>query len=509
MFRYAAVSNIHERRWWTLAALCVALLVLSIDNTILNVAIPTIERDLDASSGQMQWIVDSYLLVFAGLLLTMGAIGDRFGRKKALFAGLGIFGLASALSAFATTAEMLIATRSLMGIGGALIMPATLSIISNVFPKEERGKAIGIWAGVFGIGIAVGPTGGGFLIEHFDWGAVFLVNIPIVLIALAMAAKLVPESRDPATPPLDLKGAVLSMIGLGALVYGIIDAPEAGWTAASTLGMFALALAALVAFVAWELRAEHPMVDVSLLGDARFGAASAALTLASFSLFGAIYFLTMHLQGVLGFDPLEAGVRVLPIAGGMVLAAPMSAAIAAKLGNRTTIGIGMGGVATGLALMLLADQAAGYGPVALAMAIMALGMGLAMAPATESVMSSLPEAKAGVGSAMNDTARMVGGAIGVAVLGSVLTTGYRGGMDGASEAARDSLGGAAAVAERTGDPALLQTAQDAFVSGMHSAAIVAAAVALVGAVIAAVFLPRREREQDTDVAVVVPEPAAA
>jgi EmrB/QacA subfamily drug resistance transporter len=472
MFRNASVSNSHERRWWTLGALCVALLVLSIDNTILNVAIPTIERDLDATSGQMQWIVDSYLLVFAGLLLTMGSLGDRFGRKKALFAGLTVFGLASGLSAFATSAEMLIATRGLMGVGGALVMPATLSIITNVFPREERGKAIGIWAGVFGLGIALGPTGGGYLIDHFDWGAVFLVNVPIVLVALVAGARLIPESRDPEAPPIDVKGAALSMVGLTALVYAIIDAPEAGWTAASTLGILALAFAALTAFVAWELRAEHPMVDMKLFRDARFGAASTALTLASFSLFGSIYFLTMHLQGVLGFSPLEAGVRVLPVAGGMMLAAPMSSKVAGRLGNRATIGLGMSGVATGLALMLLADVSAGYAPVALAMGVMALGMGLAMAPATESVMSSLPEAKAGVGSAMNDTARMVGGALGVAVLGSVLTTGYRGGMDSAPEAARESLGAAASL----GDPALLRVAQDAFVSGMHSAVIVAAAV---------------------------------
>jgi EmrB/QacA subfamily drug resistance transporter len=508
MFRNAQVS-IYERRWWTLGALCVALLVLSVDNTILNVAIPTIERDLDASAGQMQWIVDSYLLVFAGLLLTMGAIGDRFGRRRALFAGLGIFGASSALSAFATTAEMLIVTRGLMGIGGALIMPATLSIITNVFPKEERGKAFGIWAGVFGIGIAIGPTGGGFLIEHFDWGAVFLVNIPIVVAALAMGARLIPESRDPGTPPIDVKGAVLSMVGLTALVYAIIDAPEAGWTAPSTLGVLALAVASLAAFVAWELRAKHPMVDMALFRDARFSAASIALALASFSLFGSIYLLTMHLQGVLGFSALEAGVRILPVAGGMVLAAPLSAAVAARFGNRATIGLGMTGVGVGLGLMLLADQAAGYGPVALSLTVLAIGMGLAMAPATESVMSSLPEAKAGVGSAMNDTARMVGGALGVAILGSVLSTGYRDGMDGASHAAQESLGGAATVAQQTGDPGLLHAAQDAFVSGMHTSVVVAAAVALAGAVLAVAFLPRRDRTATTRPATAMPEPAAA
>ena len=489
MFRNASVSY-HERRWWTLAALCVALLVLSVDNTILNVALPTIERDLDATSGQLQWIVDSYLLVFAGLLLTMGALGDRFGRRKALLVGLAIFGAASGLSALAESAEMLIATRALMGVGGALIMPATLSIITHVFPPQERGKAIGIWAAVFGLGIALGPTGGGLLLEHFSWGSIFLVNLPIVAIALLAAVLVVPDSRDPSTPPIDLPGAGLSMVGLTALVYAIVDAPDAGWTAASTLGLFGIAFVVLAAFVAWERRAPHPMLDMALFRDARFSAANAALTLATFSLFGSIFFLTQYLQGVLGHDALGAGLRVLPVAAGMMIAAPLSARVVARIGRRTTVVLGMGAVATGLALFAFADRSSDYLPLAVSMLVLALGMGIAMAPATESVMSSLPPGKAGVGSAMNDTTRMIGGALGVAVLGSVLSTGYRGGMDGAPEAAKESLG----TALQAGDAALSRLAQDAFVSGMHSAAIVAAGVALVGGAVAFAFLPRRERQ---------------
>ncbi|HEX8121774.1 MAG TPA: MFS transporter [Solirubrobacteraceae bacterium] len=490
------------RRWWILGALSVALLVIGVDNTILNVAIPTIERDLGATTGQMQWIVDSYMLVFAGLLLTMGSLGDRFGRRRALFTGLVLFGASSTIAAVSDSAAMLIAARASMGIGGALIMPATLSILMNVFPRSEHAKAIGIWAGVFGLGVAIGPTGGGFLLEHFSWGSVFLVNLPIVAAALAIGAKLIPESRDPSTPPLDLPGAALSTFGLGSLVYGLIQAPSDGWASPSTLVAFGVALVLLAGFVARELTAEHPMLDVRLFRLPAFSAASGALALTSFALFGSIFFLTQHMQGVLGYTPLEAGIRLLPIAGGMIVAAPLSAVVSARFGRRLTVAAGMTGVALGLAAMALADAGNGYGPVALSMVLLSSGMGLSMAPATESVMSVLPLEKAGVGSAMNDTVRMVGGALGVAVLGSVLSTGYRAGMDDAPEAARESLSGALA----SGDHDLANTAIDAFVSGMHTTAIVAAAVALSGAILAATFLPRRESRAT---AVAVPEPAAA
>ena len=475
------------RRWWILGALSLSLLVIAVDNTILNVALPTIERDLGATTGELQWIVDSYILVFAGLLLTMGSLGDRFGRRRALAVGLVLFGASSVAAAASTSPDMLTVARASMGIGGALVMPATLSILMNVFPRDEHGKAIGIWAGVFGLGIAVGPTGGGLLLEHFDWGAVFLVNVPLILGALLAAARVVPESRDPSAPRLDPVGAGLSIAGLTALVYGLIDAPSAGWTAGPTLAAFGAAAVTLSAFAAWELRTDHPMLELRLFRDPRFAAAGGALTLATFSLFGSIFFLTQHLQGVLGLSALEAGVRLLPVAGGMMVAAPLSSLVSARLGTRHTVALGMTGIAAGLAAMLLADAESGYGPVALAQVLLALGMGTAMGPATESVMSVLPLERAGVGSAVNDTVRMVGGALGVAVLGSVLSSGYRGGMQDAPAAAQDSLGAALA----TGDPVLARTAVDAFVSGMHAAAVVAAAVALAGAVLAAVLLPRR------------------
>ena len=305
----------YDRRWWTLAVLAMSLLVISLDNTILNVALPTIERELDASAGALQWIVDSYTLVFAGLLLTMGSLGDRFGRRLSLVIGLAVFGAASLLSALATSADMLIASRALMGIGGALIMPSTLSILTNVFPAEERPKAIGIWAAVAGLGIAIGPVAGGWLIEHFSWGSVFLVNLPIVAVALAAAPALVPESRDPKASRLDPVGAMLSTAGLGVLTWAIIEAGgERGWTDGVVLGGFGVALAALVAFVAWELRSSAPMLDVRLFAVRRFSGASVSIALVFFALFGAIFFLTMYLQEVLDYGALEAGLRVTPIA---------------------------------------------------------------------------------------------------------------------------------------------------------------------------------------------------
>ena len=495
----------NPNRWKILGALSVALLVIGVDNTILNVAIPTIERDLDASTSSMQWIVDSYMLVFAGLLLVMGSLGDRFGRKRALNVGLVLFGASSLAAAVSTSDDMLIAARASMGIGGALIMPATLSILMNVFPREEHAKAIGIWAGVFGIGIAVGPTGGGLLLEYFDWGSVFLVNLPIVAAALLAGARLIPESKDADAPRTDFVGGALSIVGLSTLVYGLIEAPAEGWTSAPTLAAFGIATAVLAAFVAWELRAKHPMLDVRLFANVKFSAASGSLALISFAMFGSIFFLTQYLQGVLGYSALEAGVRLLPVAGGMMVGAPLSAAVARRLGTRTTVAAGMAGVAAGLGMMAFADAGTSYAFVALSMATLSLGMGLSMAPATESVMSVLPLEKAGVGSAMNDAVRMVGGALGVAVLGSVLSSGYRGGMDGAPEAAKESLGHAL----QAGDPGVSQTAIDAFVGGMHTTATVAALVALAGAAVAFTLLPRREKAERSAPLVTTQEPLPA
>jgi EmrB/QacA subfamily drug resistance transporter len=510
----------YDRRWWTLFVLSVSLLVISLDNTILNVALPTIERDLDASASDLQWIVDSYTLVFAGLLLTMGSLGDRFGRRLALVGGLIVFGAGSLVSALATSADMLIASRALMGLGGALIMPSTLSILTNVFPAEERPKAIGIWAAVAGLGIAIGPVAGGWLIEQFDWSWVFLVNLPIVAVALAAAPTLVPESRDPEQSRLDPVGAVLSTAGLGVLTWAIIEAGgERGWTDGVTLGGFGVALAALVAFVAWELRTASPMLDVRLFRVRRFSGASVSIALVFFSLFGAIFFLTMYLQEVMDYGALDAGLRVTPVAVGLVLGGPLSAKLAERIGTRNVVAGGLAVVAGALLLMSGADAHTGYGLIAVSLVLLGFGMGTTMAPATESIMSSLPLAHAGVGSAMNDTVRMVGGTLGVAVLGSLLSGRYGADMEGAveglpepaREAAEGSIGGASAVAESVGGDAgaaLSRVAETAFSSAMGTTLTVAAGVALAGAMVALVVLPGRERERVEKTALAA-EPARA
>jgi EmrB/QacA subfamily drug resistance transporter len=502
----ANAQTIHDRRWWTLLVLSTALLVISLDNTILNVALPTIQRELGSSSGQLQWIVDSYTLVFAGLLLTMGALGDRFSRRGALVAGLAIFGGASLASAFATSPEMLITTRALMGVGGALIMPTTLSILTNVFPAHERPKAIGIWAAVAGIGVGVGPAAGGFLIEQFDWTAVFLVNVPIVIAALAAAPKLVPDSKDPKQARLDPVGAALSTVGLGILTAAIIQAPDWGWTDATTLAGFGAAAVVLTGFVVWELTTSSPMLDVRLFRIRRFTGASGAVALVFFSLFGAIFFLTQYLQDVLDYTPLQAGVRMLPIAAGLILGGPMSAKLATRVGTRAVVAAGLTIVAGALFLLSGAEVDSGYSLVATALVLLGLGMGATMAPATESIMSSVPLDNAGVGSAMNDTVRLVGGTLGVAILGSLLSSGYGADMEpavnslppSAADAASDSVGQAGVVAGHIGGgagAALNHAAEAAFTSAMSTTLTVAAATSLAGAVLALVVLPRQQRER--------------
>ena len=487
----------YPQRWWMLVVLSASLLVIGLDNTILNVALPTLERDLGASSSQLQWIVDAYMLVFAGLLLTAGALGDRFGRKRGLSIGLAIFGLGSGLSALATSPEMLIATRALMGVGGAFIMPSTLSIITAVFPSNERAKAIGIWAGVSGLGIAIGPVAGGWLIEHASWNAVFLVNLPFVVAALTAGRWLVPESKDPAAPRLDLPGFALSIAGLTTLVWAIIEAPSRGWTDPTILAAFGIAAGILAAFMAWELRASQPMLDIRLFRNPRFSGASAAITLVFFSMFGTIFFLTQYLQGVLDYTALEAGIRVTPVAAGLILGGPISAKLAERFGTKRVVAGGLVLVAAGLSIVTQFHVDSSYGIVAAHLLVLGFGMGMAMAPATESVMGSLPIEKASVGSAVNDMTRTTGGALGVAILGSLLASQYRGDMDeavsglphGAAESASDTLSGGLAVAHRLGDAGLADAAQTAFVSGMHIAALAAAAVALVGAIVAYVGDP--------------------
>jgi EmrB/QacA subfamily drug resistance transporter len=501
-------AAVHRRRWWTLAVLNVSLLLIVMDNTILNVALPTLARDLDASGSQLQWIVDSYVLVFAGLLLCAGALGDRFGRRGALSAGLVVFGAGSAAAMFAGSADMLIAARAVMGIGGALIMPATLSILTNVFTDpKERAKAIGLWATVGGLAVAIGPIAGGWLLEHFSWSAVFAVNIPVVAIALIAGRRLVPTSRDPHTPPLDIPGAIGSIVGLGSLVWAIIAAGEHGWTATGPLTGFAVAAVTLTAFVAWERHTPHPMLDMAFFRNRRFSAASIGVMLGYFAMFGAMFLLTQLLQFVLGYSPLEAGVRILPFALTMAVFATVSAKLVELVGTKLVVATGMGLVASGLLWAASVGAGGTYGDYLPAMIVMGTGIALTWAPTTESIMGSLPPAKAGIGSAVNDTVREVGGALGVAVLGSVLASQYGSTIEPATEGlpasaahtAGDSLGGAMVAAQHVGGQAgaaLGDAARTAWVHGFGVAMTVAAAVAAAGATVAAIWLPARAAPAD-------------
>lgn len=491
---------VHRRRWLILTVLCLSLVTVILGNTVLNVALPTLVRELDASSTQLQWMVDSYALVFAGLLLTGGALGDRFGRKGALQIGLVIFGTASAVSTVATTAEHLIATRAVMGLGAALVMPATLSILTNVFPPQERARAIAIWAGLAGSGAAIGPIAGGWLLEHFWWGSVFLLNIPVVLVALVTGRFLVPRSSDPSQPPLDPRGALLSVVGLGALLYAIIEAPSHGWTGLRTIVAFGIAVALLAAFAWWELRAPDPMLDLRLFRDRRLTAASVAISLTFFAMFGMFFLMTQYLQLVLGYSALEAGIRTLPMAVGIMIVAPASARIVERFGARQVIVTGLVLVAAGLASLTALDSATPYLQLAASLVVLALGMGLTMPPSTTLIMTSLTLGKAGVGSAVNDTTRELGGALGVAILGSLLASTYGaslepalgGAPESAAAAARSSLGGALTVAERLGGgagDALAGAARDAFVDGLGLAVVVGALAAAAGAAFVAWYLP--------------------
>lgn len=509
----------YDRRWIGLGVLCLSLLVVSLDNTILSVALPSLSADLGATTSQLQWIIDGYTLVFAGLLLTTGSLGDRYGRRSALSLGLVIFVLGSIASAFANTAGMLIATRSVMGVGAALIMPATLSLLTNIFTEpKERAKAIGIWAGLSGIGVALGPMLGGWLLEHFDWGSVFLVNVPVVAIALPAGYFLLPDSRAEDSPRLDPFGAVLSIVGLVALIWAIIEAPAQGWTSPTVLAAFGLGSMAVVVFVWWQMATDHPMLDVRFFKNPRFSAANLAITLAFFAMVGSMFVLTQFMQFVLGFSPLEAGIRSVPLASMLILVAPQSSRLVEWIGTKLVVAGGLTIVAIGLAIASTATPALGYGRVFPAQILLGIGLALAIAPATESVMGSLPKEKAGVGSAMNDATRQVGGALGVAVIGSVFSSQYapaiaaKLGIFGlppvAIDVSRDSIGGALAVAARFGgDPTVVDTdtgravaaaARDAFASSMGRGLLVSAGMALAGAFVALAFLPARAVESSFD-----------
>jgi EmrB/QacA subfamily drug resistance transporter len=493
----------HPRRRVILLVLCLSLLVVVIDNTILNTALPTLARVLHAGTSSLQWITDAYTLCFAALLIPAGALGDRFGRKRSLIGGLAVFALGSLVAAVAPGTGMLILARVVMGLGAAFVMPATLSILNAVFPPVERPQAIAAWSAVAGVGVVIGPTLGGLLLSNFWWGSVFLINVPLVAVALAGVIALVPETAQPGGRRFDIPGVLLVAAGLVAIVDAIIEAPDRGWAAPATPAELVGGLAALAIFVWWELRIGNPLIDLRIFASRAFTTAAASVTVIFFTLFGSLFLLTQYLQLVQGYSALSAGLRALPFAGAMALTSPLSPVLARRLGTRFVIAGGLALMGLGLLDLSTAGVHTSYPVLAVAVAIMGAGMGLVMATASTTIMTAVPAHQAGAGSAVNDTIREVGGALGVAIVGSLSAAAYRSRLGDllasrhvpgpVAHLATGSVAAADAVGRQLGGRPggqIVSAAHDAFVSSMGLGIRVAAAVALVSAVAAVFALPR-------------------
>jgi len=491
----------HPRRRAILAVMCLSLLIVVIDNTILNTALPTLARVLHASTTDLQWITDAYTLTFAALLIMAGALGDRFGRRNALLAGLVVFAAGSAWAAVSGDSATLIAARAVMGVGAAFVMPATLSILTAVFPARERAGAISAWSAIAGVGIVVGPTLGGLLLAHFYWGSVFWVNVPLAAVALIAVVAVVPklEGRRRAGARLDALGAILSAAAMLAVIDAVIEGPNRGWTAATTLGELALGAVLIAAFIYRELHVRSPLIDVRVFRYRAFSAASSAIGLTFLALFGSLFALTQYLQLVHGYTPLSAGVRALPFAVAVMATAPLSSRLVARLGIRLVIPAGLVGMGGGLLMLTQVTPTTSYSFLAIAVAIMGAGMGLVMAPAGESIMSVLPAEQYGAGSAVNDTVQELGGSLGIAVIGSIVASSFRHSLDASglpsaiTTPARSSIAAADATAAHAGPFAahVLDIAHQSFTSAMTTGFTVAGIIALGGALIVAVALPRR------------------
>lgn len=489
-----------KRKAGILVAVYAAVLAINLDTTIVNVALPSISRELDAGTRAMQWVVDGYTLAFAALVLAAGSLSDRYGRRPALFVGLLGFAATSVVGGMVTNDAALIAARVGMGVFAALIFPTTLSIISNAFPeRRQRAAALGGWGAVVGVGVAAGPVTGGFLLTHFSWGSVFVALAPLAVVAAALAAVFVPESRDLRVPPLDRPGLVMSVAMLTLLTWTIIEAPSYGWASPVTLGAFAGSALLIAGFVVVERRAAHPMLDVSLFADRRFSAASGAVTITFFSLAGFIFLITQYFQLVRGYDSLSTGVRILPVAVCIAIASVAGGILAPRIGTRSVVSAGL--LLFGVAMAWIATSPADVDyatRVVPQMVLMGLGMGLVSTPATESILLVLTPARAGVGSAVNDATRELGAALGVAVVGSVfssvygahLADGVFGRLPGPQlDQARESVVAALTIGQ--GSPTLVAAAKEAFMAGMHTGGLVVAALCLAGAVVAVVALPGR------------------
>jgi EmrB/QacA subfamily drug resistance transporter len=491
----------YARRWWMLAVLCLSLLIVFVGNSSLNVTIPTLSRELHASESQLQWVVAAYSLVFAGLLFSTGAIGDRFGRKGVLQLGLVVFLVAAVLASASNEMWQLIACRALMGAAAALIMPSTLSILVNVFPAHERAKAIAIWAGTTGAAGAIGPVASGWLLGYYWFGSVFLVNVPFILLALVGGWFLVPKSRDPEQGRLDPVGAGLSIVGIVALVYGLIQAPTEGWASGRTLTAFAIAAVVLTVFVLWELRAEEPMLDIRYFRNPAFSTGTGGMILVFMALFGVMFLITQYFQLVLEYSPLSTALRLLPMAPIMIIVAPLTPRITARFGANRAVAFGMGLVAGGLLLFRGVGLHTSYVYILVCLVPLVVGIAMTMSPMTAAIMSAVPSRRAGAGSAMNDATRELGAALGVAVLGSIAASQYSAKVEplvatlpaSVRSTATSSIAGAIQTAnglQGAAGQALTLGAQHAFVDGVHFAVTVGAVLAAIASVVVFRYLPR-------------------
>ncbi len=501
-------QRVGRARWASLTVLCVAVLMVNLDNTILNVALPTLVEKLQATTDQLQWIVDAYSMVFGGLLLVAGSVADRYGRKRLFLAGLAVFGSGSLGAAFSGSVGPLIAWRGLMGAGAAMTIPSGLSIVNDIFRDPgERARAIGIWAGTIGLGIAIGPVAGGLLLAHFWWGSVFLVNVPVVAAGLVGTALLVPDSRSAQPRRADPAGALLSISGLGLILWAIIEGPVHGWSSAPVVGALLGGVLLLGGFVVWERRVDHPMLPLGYFRFRRFSVAMAALALGLFALTGGLFLQTQFLQFFLGYSPLGAGVRILPIAGLVAAGALVSERVVRVVGTKFTAAAGLLLLVGGLAQeAAVATTAVTYLAALPGMLLIGMGAGLLFPAATDSVLGALSQGDAGVGSAANSTAIQVGGALGVAVIGSVLSTRYQSAMTpilagravpaAIAQQILGSLGGALAVARVVGGPlgaGLTAVARNSFMLGNRAAMLTAMAVTAVGLLLVLAALPSRAR----------------
>ncbi|MFJ3422257.1 MFS transporter [Streptomyces sp. NPDC086082] len=471
----------HPQRWIVLGVICLAQLTVLLDNTVLNVAIPSLTRELDASTADIQWMINAYSLVQSGLLLTAGSAADRYGRKKMLIAGLVLFGAGSLIAGLAQSTGQLIAARAGMGVGGALLITTTLAVVMQIFAPEEQPRAIGIWAAVNALGFATGPLLGGFMLNHFWWGAIFLINLPVAALALTAVVVLVPESKNPRGDRPDLLGALLSTVGMAALVYAIISGPAHGWTSGRVLLTAAVAVVVLGAFAYWENRVPYPMLDLDFFRDRRFTGAVTGVVLITFGMAGSLFLLTQHLQFVLGYGPLEAGVRTAPLALAIVALnfSGLAAKWTARLGAPLAIGLGMVLMSAGL-VSIAVLAAGGYAGTLLGLVLIGAGAALANPAMAHAIMSAIPPEKAGVGAGVNGTLGEFGNGLGVAVLGAVLSSRF------AAVSLPVGLAAATSAAER-------QRVTDSFSAGLEVSQLVGAGAVLTGGLLAAALLWRAER----------------